>query len=945
MTQRSGRPAEARQTRLSHPARPDRATLAYLRRRRKKRKKGGGEVSSPAAFAASYWSVENAGTGGEVDVLIHAHPENGGSAINDIEYRSDGGSWISSGGVLHFPISGLTDDVSTTIEVRAINSVGAGPDSDGKAVTPTAALPEPLAATPRLVVLDTIMTEGGVLIFNVCRKHPYGASSVNYSINAGTAFLNTDYDATGDALTGTLNFADRETFKTISIQTLTRAGTQGNRALTCSLSSPSGAVIDYGTATGTIQDGTVTVFTDTDSLSDIHTAIEAGSPGDAFLFTRGDKWPSGNLVFDQLAGTAANPIIIGATGSGARPKLVDVNIWFRGRNTDDASKYVILQDLHIKSEALPGSRANAYLISEAIRTFKPEHISLIRNRIENTPEAISVIDAGGNQTIECCELINNFSIAPETGHSQGIFFSDADGRLRYNRLKNNGKANYQFDWHTYLSHAAGTIYEYNVLSGGPDGIKARTDDGIVIRGNEVFDTDLVGISAGSDSGGPDLTNFLAEENYVHGGQDGFFITSQSGVVTGSASGILRNNIAVTVRPGGLRALLFDTDSGNENWKVYNNIFLADGKAVAEVREEITGSQIRNNVFGRLDVNSGLVFNISNATIQASFTGSNNLFYGNGGDILAVGGAANTPYATLAAYNVDFAGAEANSVEGDPMFVDQANGDHMPDTGSALIESGFDTTVDVPADFNGTTRTDPVDIGMIETTNATSPLISLVDTGTFNPDFNASDPAMFDFSVDLGSTSVSRSIINIFARVDVAGAGDQYESVLDPAGDNVACAELLDRIAGFPFFWVEECQTDLSGTQVLRYSWDGVARNNPNENGYSILALDGAYTITPGTPVATSSFSDPASALTNCNLSAGQVGLFFQLIQSNSSGVAPTLSRSDAEAIMILRAEAVTGGWLLLAYTEAAGTNFSVTANWNGASSTNVNKAFLPLSLS
>jgi hypothetical protein len=945
MIQKTGRPAEARQPQLRYPARPDAATLAYLRRRRKKRMKGGGAVTVPDAFAFSDWSVVNAGTGGDVDVLLHAHPANGGSAIIDIEYRVDGGSWVSSGGVLHFPISGLTDDFEVNIEIRAVNAVGSGSDSDDKAVTTTATYPEPLAVTPRLVVLDSIMTEGGVLVFNVCRKHPYGTSSVNYTINDGTAVVDTDYDNSANALTGTLNFADRELFKTISIQTLTRGGAQGSRTLTCTLSSPTDAVVDDDMATGTIQDGTITVFTEANSLEDIHTAIEAGSPGDAFLFTRGDEWAAGSLTFDQLAGTAANPIIIGATGAGAMPKLVDVGIWFRGRNTDDASKYVILQDLHFKSEALPGSRNSPYLISEASRTFKPDHITLIRNRLENTPEAIVVIDAGGDQTIECCEFVNNFSIAPEGGHSQGIFFSDQDGRLQFNRFKNNGKANYPFDWHTYLSHAGGTTYEYNFLSGGPDGIKVRTDNGITVRGNEVYGTDLVGISAGSDSGGPNLTDFLAEENYVHGGQDGFFITSQSGVVTGSASGILRNNIAVAVEPGGLRALLFDTESGNENWKVYNNIFLTDGKAVVEVRETIAGSEMRNNVFARLDANSGLVFNITDATVQASFTGSNNLFHGNGGDILAVGGATNTPYATLAAYNVDFAGAEDDSVEGDPTFVDQTNGDYMPDAGSPLIEAGFDTTVDVPADFNGTARTDPVDIGIAETMAAASAPVSLVDTGTFNPGFSAVDPATFNFSVDLGSTSVGRSVINVLARVDLDGAGDQYESVLDPAGDNVAYSELLDRVTGFPLFWVEECQTDLSGTQTLRYSWDGVAENNPNENGYSILELDGAYTITPGTPVATSSFSDPAAALANCNLLAGQLGLFFQLIQGNSSGVAPTLSRSDAEDITILQAEAVPGGWILIAYTEAPGTNFSITADWNGASSTNVNRAFLPMSLS
>ena len=78
--------------------------------------------------------------------------------------------------------------------------------SAGAAGLTNAPPPNSLNITPRLVVLDSIMTEGGVLVFNVCRRHPYGFCTVDYAITDGTAVVNTDYDNTADALTGTLTF-------------------------------------------------------------------------------------------------------------------------------------------------------------------------------------------------------------------------------------------------------------------------------------------------------------------------------------------------------------------------------------------------------------------------------------------------------------------------------------------------------------------------------------------------------------------------------------------------------------------------------------------------------------------------------------------------------------------------------------------------------------------
>ncbi len=91
---------------------------------------------APDAFGAGDWSIASGDE--KADITINALPPDGGSAISDIEFRLDGGSWVSSGGTSSFTISGLTNDQEYDVALRAVNSAGAGVASDTKQVTPTA---------------------------------------------------------------------------------------------------------------------------------------------------------------------------------------------------------------------------------------------------------------------------------------------------------------------------------------------------------------------------------------------------------------------------------------------------------------------------------------------------------------------------------------------------------------------------------------------------------------------------------------------------------------------------------------------------------------------------------------------------------------------------------------------------------------------------------------
>lgn len=90
--------------------------------------------TAPDAFAAGDWSI--APGDGRADITINALPGNGGATITDIEYRLDGGAWVSSGDTSSFTIVGLSNGQAYDVELRALNSVGAGAASDTKQVTP-----------------------------------------------------------------------------------------------------------------------------------------------------------------------------------------------------------------------------------------------------------------------------------------------------------------------------------------------------------------------------------------------------------------------------------------------------------------------------------------------------------------------------------------------------------------------------------------------------------------------------------------------------------------------------------------------------------------------------------------------------------------------------------------------------------------------------------------
>lgn len=85
----------------------------------------------PAQFGTGDWSLANDGV--DVTLTVTTLPDDGGSALTDLEYRVNSGSAVSLGATATGDYT-ITAAEADDIEIRAINAVGAGPWSASKAV-------------------------------------------------------------------------------------------------------------------------------------------------------------------------------------------------------------------------------------------------------------------------------------------------------------------------------------------------------------------------------------------------------------------------------------------------------------------------------------------------------------------------------------------------------------------------------------------------------------------------------------------------------------------------------------------------------------------------------------------------------------------------------------------------------------------------------------------
>ena len=201
----------------------------------------------------------------------------------------------------------------------ACGAAGAVCTADGR--TFTTALATQIQGPPGLSVADAEVQEGpnATLAFAVTlSRAPSGTVTADYATSDGTATAGSDYTATS----GTLSFAAGETEKTVSVPVLDDAHDEGSETLSLSLSNPSGAYLEDGTATGTI--------TNTDHMPQAWMARFGRTVADQVLDAvtermQAPRAPGGalSLAGRQLGGAAA------VTADAAAARLDAVTDWLR----------------------------------------------------------------------------------------------------------------------------------------------------------------------------------------------------------------------------------------------------------------------------------------------------------------------------------------------------------------------------------------------------------------------------------------------------------------------------------------------------------------------------------------------------------------------------------------------------------------------------------------
>jgi hypothetical protein len=144
--------------------------------------------TAPAAFGAGDWSLSDLATGGDGQISILALPS---SPVDDIEYRLDGGAWISlsQASVGDAPLfDSFIDGVATDVQIRAVNAGGTGPASDTKTITTTAGANRPEAFTASDWSIADAQT-GGDAILSITAVPANGGSPlqiIQYSTTSAT---------------------------------------------------------------------------------------------------------------------------------------------------------------------------------------------------------------------------------------------------------------------------------------------------------------------------------------------------------------------------------------------------------------------------------------------------------------------------------------------------------------------------------------------------------------------------------------------------------------------------------------------------------------------------------------------------------------------------------------------------------------------------------------
>ncbi len=300
--------------------------------------------------SATYSVTDDWGTGHTAAISVTA----GSSSMNGWTVEFDSPAQIS-----YIWNAKITSHVGTHYVISSVfynSKVAAGKSASfGYAATPGAVASTPTnltingvavgtpSTTPSVSIANATVAEGNSgtsnLAFNVTlSKAATSPVTVGYATANGTATAGSDYTATS----GTITFAAGETSKTVNVAVTGDTTVESNETLTVALSSPSGATIATGSATGTITNDDVAQTPPTVSIA--NASKSEGNSG------------TSNLAFTvTLSKTSTSPVTVqyatsnGTATAGSDYTATSGTITFAAGETSKTVNVAVTGDTTVES--------------------------------------------------------------------------------------------------------------------------------------------------------------------------------------------------------------------------------------------------------------------------------------------------------------------------------------------------------------------------------------------------------------------------------------------------------------------------------------------------------------------------------------------------------------------------------------------------------------------
>jgi hypothetical protein len=186
---------------------------------------------APAQFTSNMWSVA------VNELTLSSLPDDGGSALTDIEYNVDGGAWTSTGETTTGTYT-ITAADGTAVRIRAVNAIGAGTQSDAKTVTADAYT---IGGNSPELVVSYVKAEDGTTDGEYFRSG--GVAATSAIVTSSVPTVRTMHDSTGKLVWNPHNFVPSSNdftvgwspvFATITTDAITAFGLSGIKLVSAS---------------------------------------------------------------------------------------------------------------------------------------------------------------------------------------------------------------------------------------------------------------------------------------------------------------------------------------------------------------------------------------------------------------------------------------------------------------------------------------------------------------------------------------------------------------------------------------------------------------------------------------------------------------------------------------------------------------------------------------